>query len=131
MANPLTRLLSLPLTLVSYIVVRILRLLQRTGRFTTIGYHHPGSENAGRTNSDDEDDDEHIVDPTAASRQFVKQLGRRQQHHDALSTESLDPAMWCTQGGYNGALKRAKEEHKILLVVLLSRQHQDARAFLK
>ena len=128
MANPLARLLSLPLTLVSYIVVRILRLLQRTGRFTSIGYHHPGSEDTGSSDNDD-DQQEHIVDPTVASKQFVKQLGRRQ--HDASSTESLDQAMWCTQGGYNGALKRAKEDHKILLVVLLSRQHQDARAFLK
>lgn len=137
MANILTRLLTLPLTLISLIFTRILRFrgvpylrLSWPSSSSSSGTNPSSSANgsSGNANGANGDDEQHFIDPTEASEHFVRYLKANDETADG---SAVDRDLWFTRGGYNAALTRAKEDNKILLVVLISKEHDDNAAFLR
>ena len=156
--NLITRILSLPFTLLSLILTRILRF--RGVPYLRLAW--PGSSSSSSSSYLDDDPDRGvIVDPVAASRAFVRGLaihtrsdagaGHYQRSGDlygASSSSTASPAaasgsgsssgsdrgkdgIWFTEGGYNAALRRAKEDNLVLCVVLTCREHDDHATFLR
>ena len=123
MASLLTRLLTLPFTLVSMVFHRIFRGLPYLRLSTS----------SGSSITDGDDDGVHITDPRAASEYFVRML--KTHAHSTETGESVDAIidshLWYTAGGYEAALRHAKENHKILMVVLVSKEHDDNAAFMQ
>lgn len=73
-------------------------------------------------------DDKMIVDPTESSKFFLKLL-RTYREGDGVDVES--EGIWETRGGYNAALRRAKDDNMILMVVLISKEHEDNSRFIQ
>lgn len=121
--NLITRLLTLPFTLLSLIFTRILRF--RGVPYLRLAW--PGGSNGtANGNGNGTGDTDVIVDPTAASRYFVRVL-----RNHANEPNTVDESSWFTQGGYNAALRKAKEDNLILCVVLTCKDHEDNETFLR
>lgn len=156
--NLVTRILSLPFTLLSLILTRILRF--RGVPYLRLAW--PGSSPSSYLDDDPDTGRGVIVDPVAASRAFVRGLaiharsdtgaGHYQHMGDAYGASSSSSAsssaaasgsgsssgsdrakdaLWFTEGGYNAALRRAKEDNLVLCVVLTCREHDDHATFLR
>jgi hypothetical protein len=69
-----------------------------------------------------------IIDPQAASAWFLRYIKTCDPDPDG---QGIDSKLWYTQGGYNAALRRAKEECQVLCVVLTSKEHDDNSAFMR
>lgn len=120
--NLLARLLTLPFTLLSLIFTRVLRI--RGVPYLRLSW--PGSNSNGNGAANGDGDADVIVDPTAASKYFVRML-----RSHASEPSAIDESSWFTQGGYNSALRKAKEDNLILCVVLTCKDHDDNAAFLR
>lgn len=122
--NLLTRLLTLPFTLLSLIFTRILRF--RGVPYLRLAWPASGSGSSSNGNGGSIGDTDVIIDPAAASKYFVRML-----RNHASEPDAIDEASWFTQGGYNAALRKAKEDSTILCVVLTCRDHDDNASFLR
>ena len=122
--NLIARLLTLPFTLLSLIFTRILRF--RGVPYLRLAWPGSGNGSSSNGNGNGSHDSDVIIDPAAASKYFVRML-----RNQADEPSAVDESSWFTQGGYNAALRKAKEDNLILCVVLTCRDHEDNAAFMR
>ncbi|KAK9893639.1 hypothetical protein P389DRAFT_198888 [Cystobasidium minutum MCA 4210] len=120
----ITRVISLPFTLVGLILSRILGV--RRLRWNGSDGSNPGYSSLLNTDSNG-DNGSIIVDPTAAAQWFLRYIKTCDPDPDG---QGVDGSLWFTKGGYNAALRKAKEECQVLCVVLTSKEHDDNPAFM-
>lgn len=125
----IARILSLPFSLVGLVLARILgvRRLPSSLRLSG-GWSSDGDSSSGASAAGGSDSDAAIIDPVVAAQWFLRYIKTCDPDPDG---QGIDSSLWFTKGGYNAALRRAKEECQVLCVVLTSREHDDNAAFLR
>lgn len=126
MSNLLIRILTLPFTVLSLVLSRIFRGFP--ARLAWASHGGGSGSSSSHSGMHGEVDDKMIVDPTESSKFFLKLL-RTYREGDGVDVES--EGIWETRGGYNAALRRAKDDNMILMVVLISKEHEDNSRFIQ
>lgn len=122
----LTRIISLPFALVGLVLSRVLGV-RRLPASLRLSAAWTDSDGAGSSASI-ADSDGVIVDPVSAAQWFLRYIKTCDPDPDG---QGIDSSLWFTKGGYNAALRLAKEECQVLCVVLTSKEHDDNAAFMR
>lgn len=125
LAALLTRIVTLPFTLVGLVLARVLGV-RRLPSSLRLSSGWPDSSDRAACTPDSNGGV--IVDPVLASQWFLRFLKTCDPDPDG---QGIDGELWFTKGGYNAALRHAKEDCQVLCVVLTSKEHDDNAAFMR
>lgn len=132
LAALITRIVSLPFTLVGLVLSRLLgiRRLPSSLRLSAAWSGSAGDSDSPSAAfaSDYGSSSSAIIDPVVAAQWFLRYIKTCDPDPDG---QGVDGALWYSKGGYNAALRRAKEDCEVLCVVLTSKEHDDNAAFLR